>query len=890
MTQHVLDAALAAAVTVVTPNKRLARALTARHDAARAAAGARAWEAARVLPWQAWLDTLWLDALAAHAVDLPVASPHAAALLWDRIVTARATLLDPRGAAERAADAWREFHAWRAPGERVDAWAQAGIDDDAATFAQWAAEYERELATRGLADPATVADRLAAVAVRVPAWQGLRVTLAGFLETTPQQRRLVAALRAAGATVDEVALPVPRAGRGARTEAATPAVELAQALTAARDRLAADPAARVGIVVSDLDERRAAVVALAEDLLCPELAQRCDADAPRPYNVSFGRPLADVPIVACALSLVAWPQSPLAVDDAVAVVRSAYLPDAQAQWVHRAALESEWRGDGRREIDWPVVLASLRNLRGDALGARWTAVAVPPATRQSPAAWAAMWRTVLADLGWPGDRPLDSGDWQARDAFLRVLGEFATLGAVAPALRADEAAGTLRGMVRRALFQPEAPPARLQILGLLEAAGLDFDALWIAGWSAEAWPPPASPTPLLPLSWQRERGLPRADGDRALAYARRLTDVLAVAADDVIASHALRVDGQERAPSALVAAWPVMAPIPAARGRAEEIQAQDTVLARLPDAVAPAVPAGAAVRGGVDIVESQSTCPFQSFARHRLRARPGDDAGTGLSAAERGILLHRTLAAFWSDVREHATLCELDEAALRARIGRAVQAALATEADRLALLPAPVARAESARLAGTVRAWLDTVERPRAPFRVLDTEAKAQLALGGLALDFRIDRVDRLAAGGLAIIDYKSGHAPGPARWFAERPAGTQVGQYALAQAATRPDEPVRAAFYAVLKAGAVTVAGLAEDPTLVPGVQALPVKGVTLAGWDEVVPAWRAQYGALAQAFAEGDAQVAPRADACRRCDQKALCRVQQLVDPDGAEAGDDE
>ena len=56
------------------------------------------------------------------------------------------------------------------------------------------------------------------------------------------------------------------------------------------------------------------------------------------------------------------------------------------------------------------------------------------------------------------------------------------------------------------------------------------------------------------------------------------------------------------------------------------------------------------MRGGVDIVESQSTCPFQAFARHRLHARGGEMAGAGLSVQERGIVLHRTLAAFWQDV------------------------------------------------------------------------------------------------------------------------------------------------------------------------------------------------------------------------------------------------
>ncbi|MFO1398962.1 MAG: PD-(D/E)XK nuclease family protein [Burkholderiales bacterium] len=890
MSSNVFADALAAGLTIVTPNKRLARALAARHDHARAQAGARGWEAARVLPWQPWLDTLWLDAVAAHALDRPLVTPHAAALLWDRIVTQRATLLDPRGAAERAAEAWRDFHAWRHPGERVDAWARAGIDDDAATFAHWAADYERELDERGLADHVTLADRLAAAAPHVSAWRGRHVVLAGFLETTPQQQRLLAALRAAGVTLDEVALPFARDGRCTRVEAATPAQELGLALSAARERLTSDPDAQVGIVVADLDERRDDVLALAEDLLCPELAERCAADAPRPYNVSLGRPLADVPLVACALALIGWPRAPLALADATATLRSPYLPGADAHWMRRAAVEMTWAKAGLREIDWPVLVSALRHVPGDGLGDAWRTLMPPPTTRQAPAAWANAWRAWLDALGWCRDRTLGSGEWQARDAFLRLLGEFATLGTVATTLRADEAVSALRAAARRTLFQPEAPAARLQILGLLEAAGLEFDALWVAGLSAEQWPPAASPAPLLPLAWQRERGMPRCDGPRALAYARTLTEVFARAADDVVVSHAVRVDGNECAPSALVAAWPCAAPPPLVPRRAVQIAEVRPTLLRHPDDVAPSLADGTVMHGGVDTVESQSACPFQAFARHRLQARGGDAPGAGLSLQERGTVLHRTLAAFWEDVRDHATLRALDDDALRVRIAEAVAAALVPYAARLAALPAPVAHAESARLAATLHAWLTSVERERAPFTVERTEAKMQLALGGLVLRFRVDRVDRLAEGGLAIIDYKSGRAPSPGRWFAERPAGTQVGLYALAQRAAAPDEPIAAALYAVLKAGAVKVCGLAKDDGIVPGASVLPTRNVPLATWDDVLPTWQASYGALARAFAEGRAAVAPRPDACRQCELDALCRIQRLDGSDAEEGGDAE
>src|SRR5947207_12882473 len=63
-----LSAAIAAGSTVVTPNKRLARALIAEHDRAQHASGRRAWPAARVLPWSAWLGQGSGDVLAQGAL------------------------------------------------------------------------------------------------------------------------------------------------------------------------------------------------------------------------------------------------------------------------------------------------------------------------------------------------------------------------------------------------------------------------------------------------------------------------------------------------------------------------------------------------------------------------------------------------------------------------------------------------------------------------------------------------------------------------------------------------------------------------------------------------------------------------------------------------------
>ena len=271
-----LAAALAAGVTIVTPNNRLARTLVARFDTAMVRAGHRTWPAARALPWSAWLTTLWREASDAEAIAplLRLLAPVESGYLWDRLVTADAPLLDPPGAAALAADAWALVHAWGAGGQSWRAWrgtAGAPADSDPATFAVWAEQYLRELERLGALDLAMVPDVLAQVAHAVPEWRGREVVLAGFIEFSPQQLRLREELVAAGMSIQ--ALPTV-AGTAAPVQfsAATSRDELRAALVWARRQAEAVPEHTIGIAIEDLAQRRDEVRALAEDVLCPGVA------------------------------------------------------------------------------------------------------------------------------------------------------------------------------------------------------------------------------------------------------------------------------------------------------------------------------------------------------------------------------------------------------------------------------------------------------------------------------------------------------------------------------------------------------------------------------------------------------------------------------------------
>ena len=488
----------------------------------------------------------------------------------------------------------------------------------------------------------------------------------------------------------------------------------------------------------------------------------------------------------------------------------------------------------------------------------------------------------------PGPAALDSAEYQAREAWEALLTQFVALGTVTPRLDGPEAIRALHAMAAETIHQPEGSDAPIQILGVLEASGLSFDALWVAGLSADRWPAAPRPNPLLPIAWQRERGVPRATAERELDYARMLTERFARAADEVVFSSATGVDDPPLSPSALVLPYP-QSPQPDLPDTWSASMGKGVALESLADERAPAMPRGSTIRGGARVIQTQSDCPFQAVARHRLGAQRWPTAMPGLAASERGQLVHATLAAFWTAITDRARLLALAPDTLDIEIGAAVGKGLAClPAARWRNVPDAVRAAESRRLNRLLRAWLD-IERERPPFTVAALEARRDLVLGGIGLRMRVDRIDALGDGGLAIIDYKTGALEQPKQWFDDRPRASQLGTYTLAQRAAEPELAVRAVAHGELRTASIAASGIAADRAAWPALAHVNTVG-DFADWSSLEAWWKGHLGALAAELAAGVASVTPRPrpSPCRICGLQALCRIDSVRFDEPEDDGD--
>jgi probable DNA repair protein len=411
------------------------------------------------------------------------------------------------------------------------------------------------------------------------------------------------------------------------------------------------------------------------------------------------------------------------------------------------------------------------------------------------------------------------------------------------------------------LFQPESPELPVQILGLLEARGQTFDHLWVAGMHDEAWPAPCRPNPFLPLALQRKFNLPHATPERELEYAKAALRSLLASADDVVLSWPRREGDVELHPSRLILEFPEASEIKLAQMTPyRDLIHNARQLEFFHDDRAPALAPGTFKRGS-SLFKNQAACPFKAFAEIRLRAQSLEEPALGLSAADRGRLVHEAIAAIWNELKTYSAL--IAEPDLPGLAARAVTKVLVQVAkSRPHTFSAAFAQLEERRLAALMLEWLE-LERTRPPFGSVSCEVKKIENIGGVTVNLRVDRIDRLPNGGIALVDYKTGECS-VAGWDDERPDEPQLPLYAYRV------ENLAALSFAQLRRREVKFVGLAAREGIAPGIETVP-------DWQARITGWRRVLEELARQFLSGAAQVNPKRfpQTCRNCDLPALCRI---------------
>lgn len=286
---------------------------------------------------------------------------------------------------------------------------------------------------------------------------------------------------------------------------------------------------------------------------------------------------------------------------------------------------------------------------------------------------------------------------------------------------------------------------RVFIWGLLEARLQQADLMVLGGLNEGTWPGAPPPDPWLAPKIRSNLGLPGLEfrvGLSAHDFAS------ALGAPQVLITRARR---DSRSPTVASRLWLRLQAMTGGLAR-------DTRLERLTlalDDPGPPRPVGRPAptpsraqrpsKISVTAVDRLKADPFAFYAQSVLGLRRLDPVDADHSAAWKGTAVHEVLEAWL-----HEDNCEPAKLIDRAR----TLLASATIHSMLRALWQP-------RLMEAIR-WIQEEESTNraAGRRPLAAEKRGQAEVDGVLLHGKADRIDRLADGGLAIVDYKTGKAP----------------------------------------------------------------------------------------------------------------------------------
>jgi ATP-dependent helicase/nuclease subunit B len=311
----------------------------------------------------------------------------------------------------------------------------------------------------------------------------------------------------------------------------------------------------------------------------------------------------------------------------------------------------------------------------------------------------------------------------------------------------------------RVVRRPGAPGLRLRIYGLLEARLQSVDRVVLGGLIEGVWPPETRSDPWLSRPMRHALGLDLPERRISLSghdFAQ------ALGADEVILAYPAKLAGTPTVTSRFVQRLAAVAGEErwnGARANGAKYLAWARDLDRPAEVKRAARPAPKPPRGArptalsVTDVENWLRDPYTIYAKHILDLRELDPIDLTPGAADRGIVIHGALSEF---TKTFATGLPADPAAALIEIGARHFAALEDY---------PEARAfwwpRFKRIARWVAGW-EKARRGKIAALTAETYGKIEIPLGErvFTLRARADRIERLAEGSYAILDYKTGQVP----------------------------------------------------------------------------------------------------------------------------------
>lgn len=845
---------------VLTPNSRLSR--TLKQDISH-----------KALPLSSWLMSLYQDLLFEVDQCPTLLSPDQELLIWQNIISQSPfgqQLLQVETTAKAAMQAYAQLRSWCV--SLTDLAAHC-FSLDTKAFQQWAHEFEQHTHTEQSLSQACLIDWI--IEHINTSYVPQQLTLINFDDITPQTQKLLNRLSDLGCKLDQQQITLKN-----QTEAVITTNDLqTEIITMARWAKAMhqqNPTAKIQCIVPNLTQIR------------PEI-QRCFAEVFSPaaqfnpeytqaiYNISGGYALSSAPIIHCALQLLNLNAYKIDYQQLSSLLTTAFINGFTIEAQNRAYADKQFRNFDETKLSWRLILKQLEKHWAEALPnllqqcSQWHELRHKLPKKQTLLQWRDSFYQLLTSIGWPGERTLNSREHQEVNRFYKLLNQLPSLLNNERTFNYQEVLRLLQQLCNNTVFEIETEDGPIQVLGLLEAAGITADYCWFMHLDDKTWPEAAKPNPLLPYQLQQTLNMPHSSAQRELDYCQTMQQRLKKSCSHIIYSYH-QYDGDKQL---------FISPLIKHTIQIEQVAQCDytPIIMQITnsaqchyvdDQQAPAITKNENVPGGTQIFKNQAACPFRAFATHRLHAQGLTTPSIGLDAAQRGSLLHSCLDNVWATLKTQAGLLNCDNEQLAQIIEQAIAKAFDDcfpyQSNKITLI---FKQLEFKRLTLLLQQWLEH-EKQRPAFKVVAHEKQRRAEFHGLNIKLKIDRIDQLDNGERLLIDYKTSKT-NVENWYGSRPREPQLPLYSVIE------NDIDAICFAQVRIDELKFNGISANDTYIRGINSLAnVKDDIPETWQQLQQQWHTVLQQLAQDFLNGNAVVDPLDETtCQYCDLHSLCRI---------------
>jgi ATP-dependent helicase/nuclease subunit B len=772
---------------ILTPNQRLRNKAIQAWGLVQINSNVSSWKPPRIYSLDQWFDECWqqLQKRAYKKSLCQIISPEQERVLWESI-TSDKKLMQAEVLAKQASLACKTLKKWELTTESLSSY---DSDTSVNLLKEWLNIFEEKLKNFEFITHETSIQVIGEAYTQNILKQEEEIALVGFDDMPPLVSSQLKKMTPNLLEIDGNDFTPTSLLRTSYSDSSSEMKAAAQWAKNIISNATLNKKPRIGIIVPNLGQCRSQVErALTNSFEGHSLL----TETPRytlPYNISAGIPLGKTPLFIDTFLLLKLNQRTWQTDDLYRLLFSNFWGLYGKELEFRALVVSHIQKMGIFSLSIKDLCWQIKNLRKklnptidiennknidsnkiDKFDKKQTLLALESFdqkennqhTKQLPSQWVDIFLDQLTQLNWPGEKQPDSIEYQQTQLWYQLLESFTTLDSTLGVISVSEAISQLQSMANHQPFQAKVPDSPIQVLGILEGAGLHFTHCWILGLHQQAWPPAPMPNPLLPISLQRQYNMPHASSLRELQFAQSLTDNYKHCATEIVFSSP-NYDCEneiELTPSQLIKDIPLQELLSEKQislfdtsindfesyidqqhkiKSTELINCQSGPKVNLFDINKEGI-----LTGGSNIIKAQSINPFDGFAKHRLKIRTSTEAVMGFSAIEKGNILHQTLAFLWQHLQTQQQLLSINNTKLDLLVSNAVSVEINNVIRRKRYhFGKELCQIETERQTELILKWL-TYEKTRKPFTVKSIEESYTATIKGYNLHLRLDRIDEI--------------------------------------------------------------------------------------------------------------------------------------------------